>query len=252
MNVSTKLLSPPKKKRKTSHVALIVFGHMRTEHGKEPNPISLKILLDSGASALLIKGQLVEKLTVTSDQTTRWSTAAGPLNTTERCDIQFSLPELSPTRLVKWSVHVDATNKLPYDMIMGRDALHELGINLNFKEQTVQWDEAEIPMHDVEHTYADAYHLQQDSTSVADATERIQRILDAKYEPADLKEIAEWCDHLNKSQQKQLYELLRRYEDLFDGTLGHWKDSQYDVELQPNASPFHARPYPIPHKYENT
>ena len=107
---------------------------MQMEHGKEPKPILLKILLDSGTSASLIKGQLVEKLTVSSDQTTRWSMAAGPLNTTKRCDIQFSLPELLPTRLVKWSVHVDATNKLPYDMIMGRDALHELGINLNCKE----------------------------------------------------------------------------------------------------------------------
>ena len=107
-------------------------------------------------------------------------------------------------------------------------------------------------MHDVDHTAADAFNLQQDSPSVAEATEQIQRILDAKYEPADLREIVKSCDHLDEYEKSQLLDLLLKYENLFDGTLGHWKDSAYNVELKPDISPFHARPYPIPHKYEQT
>ena len=246
------LRSPPKKKRKMTHVAPILFGRMRTETGNDPKPMSLKILLDSGASASIINEYFVKHLKVQSDKQMRWTMAAGPLSTTKSCNVQFSLPELSPTRVVKWKVHVDASNQLPYDMILGRDLLHELGLNLNFNEKCIQWDEAEVTMHDVNHTAADAFNLQRDSPSVAEATERIQRILDAKYEPADLREIVKSCDHLDEYEKSQLLDLLLKYENLFDGTLGHWKDSAYNVELKPDVSPFHARPYPIPHKYEQT
>ena len=220
--------------------------------GDEPKPVSIKILLDSGASASLINGRFVEKLHVQDNKRTKWTTTASPLSTTKLCKIQFSLPELLPTRLVKWKVHVDASNQLPYDMILGRDLLHELGLNLNFEDKTVQWEQAKVPMHDTAHTSADSYAIQQESPSVTEATERIQRILDAKYEPANLKEIVELCKHLNDYQQSQLLELLSKYESLFDGSLGHWRGATYNVELKPNVSPYHARPYPIPHKYEHT
>ena len=43
------LRSPPNKKRIISHVAPILFGRLRTEHGEDPKPTLLRILLDSGA-----------------------------------------------------------------------------------------------------------------------------------------------------------------------------------------------------------
>jgi hypothetical protein len=39
---------------------------------------------------------------------------------------------------------------------------------------------------------------------------------------------------------------------LFDGTLGHWNDVELKVKLKPDATPYHARAYPIPHKYMDT
>jgi hypothetical protein len=39
---------------------------------------------------------------------------------------------------------------------------------------------------------------------------------------------------------------------LFDGTLGYWKNEQYNIELQPNAKPYLARAYPIPKIHEQT
>ena len=47
-------------------------------------------------------------------------------------------------------------------------------------------------------------------------------------------------------------ELLNKYEDLFDGTLGHWVGEDYNVELKPGVTPYHARAYPIPKAYQNT
>ena len=46
--------------------------------------------------------------------------------------------------------------------------------------------------------------------------------------------------------------LLSKYEDLFDGTLGQWTEAPYDVKLRKEATPYHARAYPIPRAYEAT
>jgi len=55
------------------------------------------------------------------------------------------------------------------------------------------------------------------------------------------------------NQQRQLEELLRRHEKLFDGTLGKWNGVEVDIEIKPNAVPFHCkRPMRIPHIHLET
>ena len=44
--------------------------------------------------------------------------------------------------------------------------------------------------------------------------------------------------------------MFKKYEPLFDGSLGHWRAKSVDIELKENAQPFHARPYPIPKSLE--
>ena len=82
--------------------------------------------------------------------------------------------------------------------------------------------------------------------------ECIKRILDAKYRPTNLDEVVANCTHLTKEQQEELYYLLKRHESLFDGTLGTWKGKDYDIELRHDATPYHARAFPIPHIHEQT
>ena len=40
--------------------------------------------------------------------------------------------------------------------------------------------------------------------------------------------------------------LLKKYEHLFDGTLGVWNDEPYNIELKEGAKPYHSRPFPVP------
>ena len=91
-----------------------------------------------------------------------------------------------------------------------------------------------------------------DGNIADEAIERIKGILDAKYEPANLQKVADEAEHLAPEQRTKLHELLTKYEDLFDGTLGHWNDVEYNVELKQDAQPYHVRAYPIPHKYMET
>jgi hypothetical protein len=52
--------------------------------------------------------------------------------------------------------------------------------------------------------------------------DRVKAILDAKYEKADLDEVAQSATHLSKTECKELHQFLNKYEDLFDGSLGKW------------------------------
>ena len=58
--------------------------------------------------------------------------------------------------------------------------------------------------------------------------------------------------HLSATEQTQLLNLLTKFHDLFDGTLGKWTGEPYDIELQPDAKPYHSWAYPIPKIHEET
>ena len=91
-----------------------------------------------------------------------------------------------------------------------------------------------------------------DSSALDDATERIKKILDAKYEAADISKIVTNCTHLSQEEQSGLHKVLTKYSSLFDGSLGTWKDEEYNIELKPDATPYHARAFPIPKIHEAT
>ena len=82
--------------------------------------------------------------------------------------------------------------------------------------------------------------------------QRMTDILDAKYKKANLDEIAANADHLTNSEQESLLKLLKKYEDLFDGTLGTFTGTPYYIKLKDNVEPHHARPFPVPKIHELT
>jgi hypothetical protein len=80
----------------------------------------------------------------------------------------------------------------------------------------------------------------------------IRKILDAKYEAADLHEVASAQKHLSKDKQQQLKALLTQYQDLINGTLGQWKGNLYEIQLKPGAQPYHAKAFPVPRVHLET
>jgi hypothetical protein len=91
-----------------------------------------------------------------------------------------------------------------------------------------------------------------DSPCLQEATKRIKQILDAKYEPANLDEVAESCSHLTQDERIKLKTLLQKYQSLFNGSLGTWVGKPYNIELRSDAIPYHAQAYPIPRIHEQT
>ena len=80
-----------------------------------------------------------------------------------------------------------------YDMIIGRDLLLELGINFLFDQQLMVWDNATVTMKSSDYLSsrkAEDFNKEIQFMHDPDTTdiERIQKVLDVKYAPADLEE----------------------------------------------------------------
>jgi hypothetical protein len=67
----------------------------------------------------------------------------------------------------------------------------------------------------------------------------------AKYSPADLQKEVDKLE-LPSTDKEKVYDLLVKYNSLFDGILGVWNSTQIHLELKPDAKPYHAKPYPVP------
>jgi hypothetical protein len=71
------------------------------------------------------------------------------------------------------------------------------------------------------------------------ATKRMVKILDAKYEKADLPGIIRViCSHLTASNREKLLSVLLKFELLFDGTLGDLKLLPVSFELKEGMQPY--------------
>ena len=245
----------PKKRRRIDYddrdMRPLAFVRLNTSLGK-PKPVTVRALLDSGASETLVSSRFVSKLRKkdTNTGTTVWSTPAGQLKTTSKVKAQFTIPELQEKKLLEWNVHV-AENMGAYDMIIGRDIMTFLGIDIRFSSRMVVWDEREMPFKPSDATPETYYHVEE-AMAVTESVDRIKQILDAKYEAADLEKVCSSQDHLARSEQEKLLALLNKYADLFDGTLGKWNLEPVELELKDDASPYHARPYPIPKCHAET
>ena len=112
------------------------------------------------------------------------------------------------------------------------------------------WDNAEVPMKPVSAEPATHFHIEDESLNME--FDRIKRILDTKYEPADLDELTQNATHLSLEQRHQLNTILKRHQGLFDGTLGKWTGAPYKIDLKPDVEPYHARPHPLPRVHEQT
>jgi len=154
---------------------------------------------------------------------------------------------------------VPSKEPLPqYDLILGVETLHNLGCVLDFRDKKVTIDSITLPMrpeNSLFHRNALNYTYREylEPTSMKEATHRAVRILDSKYEKADLPAVVrEHCTHLTLWQRCQLLKLLMTYEILFDGTLGDWQTAPVALKLKPGATPYHGRAYPVPHVHLKT
>jgi RNase H-like domain found in reverse transcriptase/Reverse transcriptase (RNA-dependent DNA polymerase)/Integrase zinc binding domain len=240
-----------KRTRTEEPLVPIVFLDLKFQNKGQKHVKRLKALLDSGASATIANFQAVAGLQIKPKTSTTWSTAGGNFLTSKAVAATFTLPEFSETRIITTPIHIGEQPLSGYDLVIGRDLLGELGIVLDFQGNKIIWGDGEIPMKPRNSTPETSYHIE-DPSPLAGEADRLSRINDAKYSKADLPEVVAAAKGLNIEQQQKLLTLLQKFEPLFDGTLGEWKNTAYHIDLKPDAKPYHAKPFAVPRAYEST
>ena len=257
---STAELLRPKKKAKHDHLSSITLGYLASWKGsrKAKHWKRMRVLIDSGCGATLVNKSFIEHLAWKKDKGTKWTTKGGDFKTTRKCRVSFTLPSFHEHREIHWTCYVDESpvEKCCYNMIIGRDLMHEIGIDILFSKAEIVWDNASVPMQSIDKLqkdYVDTFEQELLYAHDPDTTdaERIQNIVESKYKKADLNSIAEECKLLNNQEKNTLHKLLQKFEHLFDGTLGSWNTDPVELELKdPDGTPHHCKPYPVPHSQE--
>ncbi len=149
-----------------------------------------------------------------------------------------------------------------YNLIIGKQTLHDIGAMLDFKERTITIDDILLPMRNINNLQLKSSisrvlklnsSFAQEPASTHNATKCVVEILDAKCDKADLQSIVKNnCAYLSTSHRNSLLALLLKFEELFDGMLGNWKLPPVSFELKEGAKPYHGRPYPIPKIHKAT
>ncbi len=185
-----------------------------------------------------------------------WGTSNGTFVTNKVGEIEISFVEYSASKKV--CLQLDIVEYSPgdqapmYDLIIGKQNMHDLGVKLDFQEKTITIDKILLPMRNIadlqlkpritralrENTY-----FAQEPISTRSATKSMVKILDAKYEKADLPAIIrENCSHLTATEQEKLLSVLLKFKPLFNGTSGDWKLPPVSLELKEGMQPYHGRP----------
>jgi hypothetical protein len=142
-----------------------------------------------------------------------------------------------------------------YDLIIGKNTMHDLRVVLDFKESTIQIDKILLPMRDnanlqlkmsITRALWSNSNFAQEPVSTRSATKLVVEILDAKYKKAYIPAIVrDNCSHLSATDREKLLSMLLRHEPLFKGTLGDWNLPPVSFEIKEDMKPYHGRPYPI-------
>jgi hypothetical protein len=198
---------------------------------------TIRVLLDLGSSGdlLFMKKGSSKRISIVKRVVPQlWGTSNGTFVTDKVGDIEISFVEYSASKKVCLQpdiVEYSLGNQAPmYDLIIGKQTMHDLGVKLDFQEKTITIDKILLPMKNITNpqlkpritrALREYTCFAQEPISTCSATKRIVKILDAKYEKADLPAIIrENCSHLSASDRAKLLSVLLKFEPLFDGALG--------------------------------
>ena len=150
-------------KLKHVHFSPIIFVNLVIPEGKkyiQSKTRLVKSLVDSGASESILAKAKADKLPVKNTKKERqWSTAAGILATNTKIATSFSFPELHDNKLINQSLYVADLNINSYDMIIGCDLIRSLGIDIHGAYMNTHWDDAAIPLRDIDSTTNNVFVL---------------------------------------------------------------------------------------------
>lgn len=221
----------------------------------------LKVLFDSGSTRSMINQKALPRncQPMQLNNPIRANTIQGTFESKEIVIMEsIILPEFHRSLKVdKQSAYV-FTGPCNYDIILGRDFCRKAGIQIDFKDNIIKWMNKTIIMKTPNEMQSTTEQYNMLTNNSDDELEELIEenyaisIDDADYRAVDVQDVANAQKHLTKKQQKELGELLGNFQQLFSGKLGRYKGRKIHLEVQPGATPIHARPYAVPRTQQET
>jgi hypothetical protein len=199
-------------------------GHHRQCSNKHYKQKLVRVLLDSDSDGDLVFIDKDKPMLLPSSKwlvPQSWNTSNGRLQTKQKAETELNFFEYSNSKrylaepdIVKY----DKIDKPQYDLILGVKTMNKYGIILDFKNKMITIDEVKLPMQNINYLQGSStlralrlnHSLAMELQITQDATKHVTRILDAKYQEADLQSIVrDNCKHLSADQQKKLPQLLK-------------------------------------------
>ncbi len=230
--IPKKLASKSKKLELNRTNLMLNSKNTCSDCAKTPNPSvgsglyvknkTIRVLLDSGSSGDLLfmkKGSSKRIFVVKRVVPQSWGTSNGTFITDKVGDIEISFVEYSTSKKVHLQLDIveySPGDQAPmYDLIIGKQTMHNLGVKLYFQEKTITIDKILLPMRNIVYlqlkprittALRENTCFAQEPISTRSATKRMVKNLDAKYEKADLPAIIrENCSHLTASNRERSY-----------------------------------------------
>ena len=203
-------------------------------------------LVDTGTSKTLVSDRIIKIINERDKKTKQgkkltFLTQVGRFETKQEFEIRrVKLPQFSPHRTfdLKGSVF---KHTMGYEVIIGRDTLTKLGINLLYDEKAFSWDNQRVPMR------MQGFWRKQCHTSIKNYITPISTREEECEQRNDLHEINQPTGtetiqdviknetDLNEEEREMLCEVLEKYEDLFDGTPASWVGNKVNIEVEKDA-----------------
>lgn len=210
-------------------------------------------LIDSGCSKSLDNKAILQSLEGTEINEKRlvWQTKAGKFETFGKGKIkEFCLPQFAKKRRVGHVFHAFKKNRNDsYDFILGRDFMQKIVLGILNSKRMFHWNGIDVMMIKAGHWTGRDKRSNVRQFKFSQELQEARKIIESKYEKADLEQVVQELVHLKDPQKMQLLKVMWQYVDLFQGRVGKWTGEPVDIKLKPGVTPYHTKAYRMPQAY---
>jgi hypothetical protein len=128
----------------------------------------------------------------------------------------------------------------PDDVVIGRDLMEALGIVLNFKTKTVQWDDCSTQLNTGSHSV----NLEENHVD-PEIQHEFKEVADTVVQPSALLP-----DNLPGAIAARFLPLITQYQGLYNSRLGRMRFDDYVLPFSADFKSVHAKSYPIARSME--
>ena len=116
----------------------------------------------------------------------------------------------------------------------------------------MEWLDCSIPLRPAGRLDSKEFDAMEDMFHIQSADELLGQDWLQIFATTDVAEVVDKLTHLDIHQKADLLQVLHENEKMFDGTLGVYLHKKVHIDIDPDAKPVHARPYPVPRVHLST